>query len=65
VPPTLRHRRYVVVSRYPRAMVAFEQPTTLDQALLGAESLAASSRPDRRIGVYELRLVRENNARST
>ena len=57
-PPSFGHRRYVVASRYPYSMVAFGQPTTLEQALAEADE----QRPDgdvlRKVGVFELRLVK-------
>jgi hypothetical protein len=57
-PPSFGHRRYVVAARYvPRAMVSFDQPTTLEQAQSRVEALAVSH-PVARAGVFELRLVK-------
>lgn len=56
--PAFGRRRYVVAVRYvPRAMVAFDQPTTLDAANARVEALALSH-PHSRAGVFELKLVK-------
>lgn len=56
-PPSFGHRRYVVASRRPGAMVSFGQPTTLEQAQTAAK-YRENEYEDAKVGVFELRLVK-------
>lgn len=56
--PAFGTRRYVVVSRFPHAMVVFGQPTSLDQAIKDADEQSARFDGSRKVGVFELRLVK-------